>query len=64
MENPNFKYTIRISYLYGHDEKDWDEVEIIAENDEIALKKAREHRRWIYKVEILNKEDNREIKEM
>ena len=64
MENPNFKYTIRISYLYGHDEKDWDEIEIIAENDEIALKMAREYRKWIYKVEILNKEDNREIKEM
>ena len=56
MENPNFKYNIRISYLYGNDEKDWDEIEIIAENDEIAIKKAREHRRWIYKAEILNKE--------
>lgn len=58
MENPNFKYNIRISYLYGHDEKDSDEIEIIAKNDEIAIKKAREHRRWIYKAEILNKEPN------
>lgn len=56
MENPNFKYNIRISYLYGHDEKDSDEIEIIAKNDEIAYLTARNHRRWIYKVEILNKE--------
>lgn len=55
MENPKFKYTIRISYLYGHDEKDSDEIEIIAENDEKAIYDARNHRRWIYKAEILNK---------
>jgi len=55
MENPKFKYTIRISYLYGHDEKDSDEIEIIAENDEKAISDARNHRRWIYKAEILNK---------
>lgn len=55
MENPKFKYTIRISYLYGHDEKDFDEIEIIAENDEKAISDARNHRRWIYKAVILNK---------
>jgi len=55
MENPKLKYTIRISYLYGHDEKDSDEIEIIAENDEKAISDARNHRRWIYKTEILNK---------
>lgn len=55
MENPKFKYTIRINYLYGNDEKDSDEIEIIAENDEKAISEARNHRRWIYKAEILNK---------
>ena len=55
MENPKFKYTIRISYLYGNDEKDSDEIEIIAENDEKTISEARNHRRWIYKAEILNK---------
>jgi len=55
MENPKFKYTIRISYLYYRDEKDWDEIEIIAENDEKANSDARNHRRWIYKTEILSK---------
>lgn len=55
MENPKFKYTIRISYLYGNDEKDSDKIEIIAENDEKAISEARNHRRWIYKAEILNK---------
>lgn len=56
MENPKFKYTIRISYLYGHDEKDFDEIEIVSENDENAIKKARNHRRYIYKAVILKKE--------
>jgi len=55
MENPKFKYIIRISYLYGHDEKDFDEIEIIAENDEKAISDVRNHRRWIYKTKILSK---------
>lgn len=55
MENHKFKYLIRINYLYGHDEKDSEEIEIIAENDEKAISEARNHRRWIYKAVILNK---------
>jgi len=55
MKNPKFKYIIRISYLYGHDEKDFDEIEIIAENDEKAISDARNYRKWIYKTVILNK---------
>ena len=55
MENPKFKYLIHIGYLCGHDDKDWDEIEIVAENDENAIEKARETLRWIYKTEILNK---------
>jgi hypothetical protein len=56
MENTKFKFKVHISYLCGNDDKDWEEIEIVAENDKNAKIYARNHRRHVYKIEILSKE--------
>ena len=51
------KYKILIEYRYGKFEKDFDEIPIEAESDEKAIELAKEHRRWIYRVTIISKDE-------
>lgn len=55
------KYEFIIYYLYRDGEKDWCDYTIIAKNVDEAFTKAKEHRRWIYEVELISI-DNQKLK--
>lgn len=55
------KYEFIIYYLYRDGEKDWCDIEIFAKNVDEAFIKAKEHRRWIYEVELISI-DNQKLK--
>ncbi len=50
-----FEYKLECWYRHSVDEKEFMEVKIVAENDEIAKNLAKEVRRNIFKVEIKSK---------
>lgn len=52
-----YKYKVLIWFRYGNFEKDSEEVEIEAENDEQALQLAKKHRRWVFKTEIVSRDE-------
>lgn len=43
-------YHFEYWYRYGAEEKDFDRVEIVAENLEKAIEKVNKIRRWIFKI--------------
>lgn len=55
------KYEFIIYYLYRDGEKDWCDIDILAKNVDEAFTKAKEHRRWIYEVELISI-DNQKLK--
>lgn len=50
-------HKITIHFRYGKDEKDFEDIEIEAENDEQAIELAKKHRRWVFKVEINSRDE-------
>lgn len=57
------KYEFIIYYLHRDGEKDWIDIEIFAKNVDEAFTKAKEHRRWIYEVELISI-DNQKLKKL
>lgn len=52
-----FKYRILIWFRFGGFEKDFDEIEVEAENDEQALELAEKNRSWVYSADIISKDE-------
>jgi len=59
MENKKFEFIIY--YLHRDGCKEWIDIHIFAKNVDEAFTKAKEHRRWIYEVELISI-DNQKLK--
>jgi hypothetical protein len=52
-----FKYRILIWFRFSGFEKDFDEIEVEAENDEQALELAEKNRSWVYSADIISRDE-------
>lgn len=50
-------HTITIYFRFGNFEKDFENINVTAENDEQALQLAKKHRRWVFKAEIISRDE-------
>jgi len=50
-------HKITIHFRYGKDEKDFEDIEVHAENDEQATVLAKKRRRFVFKVEIISRDE-------
>ena len=50
-------HTITIHFRYGNFEKDFEDINVLAENDQQALQLAKKHRRFVFKAEIISRDE-------
>jgi hypothetical protein len=50
-------HKITIHFRYGKDEKDFEDIEVYAENDEQAIELAKKRRSFVFKVEIISRDE-------
>lgn len=50
-------HTITIHFRFGNFEKDFENIIVPAENDEQAIQLAKKHRRWVFKAEIISRDE-------
>lgn len=50
-------HTITIHFRYGNFEKDFEDINVLAENDEQALQLAKKRRRFVFKAEIVSRDE-------
>ena len=48
-------HTITIHFRYGNFEKDFEDINVLAENDEKAIELAKKRRRFVFKTEIISR---------
>jgi hypothetical protein len=53
MEN----HKITIHFRYGNFEKDFEDINVLAENDDQAIELAKKHRRFVFKCEIISRDE-------
>jgi hypothetical protein len=52
-----YKYRVLIWFRFGGFEKDFEEIEIEAENDDQALELAEKNRSWVYSADIISRNE-------
>jgi hypothetical protein len=52
-----YKYRILIWFRFGSFEKDFEDIEVYAENDEQAIELAKKRRSFVFKVEIISRDE-------
>jgi len=50
-------HKITIHFRYGKEEKDFEDIDVTAENDQQALQLAKKHRRFVFKAEIISRDE-------
>lgn len=50
-------HKITIHFRYGNFEKDFEDIEVKAKNDEQAIELAKKHRRFVFKAEIISRDE-------
>lgn len=52
-----YKYKIEVWFRHGNFEKDFEQIDIYADDDQEAIDLARDYRRWVFKTEIIRRDE-------